>query len=121
MEVPPIEHAHALLSDPFLLGQRLTLRTVTIAARVVRRMLVATGVASIEVPTERRGAALADVGEYAPLLERERMHRLELSPMAPNDVREVEATAPRGARHLPARLRQEVERARRLAHELLGH
>src|SRR3954469_19619705 len=101
MEVAVIEHARALLGDPFLLGQRLTLRTMAVATRVVRRVLVAARVASIEVPTERRSPALHDVGEHALLLARECVRRLELASMASNEVRDVEARAPRGADHLP--------------------
>src|SRR5262245_6350822 len=50
VEVRGIEHACPLRLDPFLLGQRLTLRAMPIAARVVRGMLVLAGRTLVDVP-----------------------------------------------------------------------
>jgi hypothetical protein len=62
VEMLDVEHSCSAFGNPLFLGQRLTLRTVPIATRVVRRMLVAARVAAIDVTTEGRGAALRDVG-----------------------------------------------------------
>jgi hypothetical protein len=57
--------------DPRLPGQRLTLRAVPIATRVVRRVLVAASLASIYVAAHYGGGALRDVGQDTLLLRRE--------------------------------------------------
>jgi hypothetical protein len=62
VEVPDVEHAGSAFSNPLFLGQRLTLRAMPVATRVVRRMLVATRTAAIDVTTEGSGAALRDIG-----------------------------------------------------------
>ena len=62
VKVGHVEHSHGLRFDPLLLGEGLTLRTMPIAARVVRRVLVAAGCTHVEVPTENGGPAVGDVG-----------------------------------------------------------
>ena len=53
VEVRHVEHARSLRLDPFLLGQRLTLRAMPIAARVVEWVLVSAGCAYAHMPAER--------------------------------------------------------------------
>jgi len=57
MKVVGPEHALHACPDPPGLGQSLTLGTVPIAARVVRRTRESTGGARIEVASELSGAA----------------------------------------------------------------
>ena len=100
MKVRHIEHASSLRLDPSLLGQRLTLGTVTVAARVVRRVLVSARGALIEVPAERGRTARLDVGQDAALPGAESRDRFELRSVGTNDVRKVEADGcPCGGSH----------------------
>jgi len=62
VEVPRVEHPRSTRFDPLLLGERLALGAVPIAARVVRGMLVSAPGTSIHVAAEHRGTALRDVG-----------------------------------------------------------
>jgi hypothetical protein len=55
--------------DPACLGQRLALGTVAVPAGVVRRLLVATGHTTVQMPPERSGAAAHDVAHRPLLLE----------------------------------------------------
>jgi hypothetical protein len=48
--------------------------------------------------TENLGTTLSDVGQNAPLLSAEILLGVQLGTMCPNDVRDVEATGPRGAK-----------------------
>lgn len=89
MKVPDVEHALLTLLDPAFLGQRLTLRTVPIAARVIRRMLVSARFASVHVPSEHGRAALRNIRQYSLLGAREFVCLLELGAMRPYDVRNV--------------------------------
>ena len=89
MKVPRVEEMLPTLLDPLFLRERLTLRTVPVATRVVRGVLVATRVALVEMSAEGRRAALGDVGEHSLLRTRER--RLDRGPVSSNDVRQVEA------------------------------
>lgn len=67
MEVRGGQDAFFALFEPFGLRQTLTLRAVTIATRIVRRSLMPTLGAHIEMPAEGRSAA-----------PRDRSHRLAL-------------------------------------------
>src|SRR5262249_33029197 len=58
VEVPYVQLALAALGDPPLLGERLALRAMPVAARVVRGMLVAARRALVDMTPERGGAAL---------------------------------------------------------------
>jgi hypothetical protein len=62
-----VQHALSLLFDPFLLDQRLTLRTVPIAARVVDGLRVVAACTLLEVTTESFGATLRNIGQHAAL------------------------------------------------------
>jgi hypothetical protein len=96
-----VEHTRLLLSYPLFLRQRLTLWTMTIAARVVRWTLVIAIRTPIEMPTQDGCAALRDIGEHTLLLGAKRVLRFERRAMASNDVRDVEAPSPFEARHAP--------------------
>jgi hypothetical protein len=87
VKVLHVEHARALVVDPFLLGKCLTLGTVAVPARVVRWTLVAALEAPIDVPAEHGGATVGDVREHALALRRQPVHRLELGAVSPHDVR----------------------------------
>ncbi len=91
VEVPDVEHLLPTRFDPGLLGQRLTLGTMPIAARVVRRMLVPARLASVDMPAEPRGAALRDVGQDTLLGTGQRPELFESGAMRPHDVRDVKA------------------------------
>jgi hypothetical protein len=78
--------------QPALARLCLTLGTVAIATRVVRRVLVAAGHALIEVPAERGGAALRDVDQDTALASAEPHDRFEPRSMSTNDARKVEAS-----------------------------
>jgi hypothetical protein len=99
VEVPYVEHLCATGFDPFFLGQCLTLRTMAIAAGVVRGVLVSTLNAHVHVAAEDLGAALGDVRQDTLLCHREPLDRLELGAMSAHDVRDVEAPSPWGAGH----------------------
>jgi hypothetical protein len=102
VEVPDVEEPLLTLRDPLLLGERLTLRAMPVAARVVRRVLVAARSAEVDMAPERGGAALRDVRQHPPLLARQRMADLELRPMRAHDVADVVLRSPglrRARRH----------------------
>lgn len=93
---------------------------MSIAARVVDGLMVVAGRAMLEVTTEGFGAALSDVRQRAALPRVDPLRRFKFSSMNSNDVRDVKASALRWARHgwLPRLLWEQLERARRLTHEL---
>ncbi len=102
VEVPYVEHSLPTRFDPGLLGQRLTLGTMPIAARVVRRVLAPAGLAAIDMPAEPRGAALRDVGQDTLLGGAQASNPLESDAMGAHDVRDVKARwAPAGPAHPP--------------------
>jgi hypothetical protein len=78
------------LVNPPSLRERLTLGTVSIAARVVRRMLVSTIGTVIHVPAKRCGAALLNGVQSRTLLKRERAAGPERGAMRAHHVREFE-------------------------------
>ncbi len=125
VEVPDVEQALAALLDPMLLGERLTLRAVPVAARMVRVVHVPARRAVLDMASERGGAALRDVRQHPLLRGGEQVQDLELCAVRAHDVGDVEPRSPdlRRARghglrppHLASR-RQQLERARRVAHE----
>jgi hypothetical protein len=81
-------------------------------------VLVSAGGALIDVPAEPRGAALRNVGQDTLLSGTEASDLFKSSAVRPYDIRNVEARGARAgpAHRLPALLRQQVQRARRLAH-----
>ena len=99
MKMLHVEHPLLLVGNPLFLRERLTLRTMTIAARVVRRTLVSAIQAFVEVPAEGRGATLPNIGEHSLLLWAERMLPFERCAMTSNDVRNVETPGPLEAGH----------------------
>lgn len=64
------EEFTAAFLEPLGLGERLTLRAVTIAAGIVRDLLVTALIARFDVSPESGGSARDDVIQYTPLLER---------------------------------------------------
>ena len=94
MEVPDVEQALGAPVDPLLLGERLALRTMPVAARVVRRMLVVAPRAVVDMASERRGAALPDVRQHPPLLTRQRVQDFEPRAVRAHDVADVEPRSP---------------------------
>jgi len=94
VEVPDVEHSCPAFGNPFLLGQRLTFRTVPIATGIVRWVFVAARLTLINVTSESRGAALGDVRQDTLLLPSQPNDGLELSSVITNDVRDVEAPGP---------------------------
>src|SRR5260370_1281254 len=102
MKVPHVEHSLPTRIDPSFLGQRLTLRTVAIATRVVGRMLVSAPLASIDMAAQPRGAALGDVGQHTLLSRAQSPDLLQAGAMSAHDVRDVEARWPQaGPAHRP--------------------
>src|SRR5260370_35807943 len=94
MKVPHVEHSLPTRIDPSFLGQRLTLRTVAIATRVVGRMLVAAPLASIDMAAQPRGAALGDVGQHTLLSRAQSPDPFETGAMRAHGVRDVQARWP---------------------------
>lgn len=102
VKVPDVQHSLPTRFDPGFLGQRLTLGTMPIAARVVRGVLVSASGALIDMPAEPRGAALRDVGQDTLLGSAQASNPLESDAMGAHDVRDVEARwAPAGPAHPP--------------------
>src|ERR1700690_1505660 len=100
VEVTDVEHSLPTGLYPGFLGQRLTLRTMPIATRVVRRVLAPAGLAAVDVPTQPRGAALGDVGQDTLLGAAQSSDPLEPGAMSTHDVGDVEARwAPTGPAH----------------------
>lgn len=122
VKVRHIEHARSLRLDPFLLGQRLTLRAMPVAARVVGGVLVTAGRALIDMPAEGGGSTRLDVNEDAPLAMAERRRRFEPLAVGTNNVCEVEALSgcPLGS-HASGALRKELEGAWRFTNALPRH
>jgi len=73
-----------LLFDPFFLGERLTLRAVPIAARVVRGTLVAAVLTDVQMAAEYGGATLPDIGEHTTLRAAQVRGALECGAMRAN-------------------------------------
>src|SRR6185437_4438533 len=94
MEVPDVEQALVAPRDPLLLGERLALRAMPVAARVVRRMLVLALRTVFDMASERRGAALPDVRQHPLLLTRQRVQGFEPRAMRAHDVTDVEPRSP---------------------------
>ena len=94
VEVPDIEQPLAALLDPMLLGERLTLRAVPVAARMVRMVLVPARRAVLDMASERRCAALLDVRQHPLLLTRQRVQDFEPRAVRAHDVADVELRSP---------------------------
>src|SRR6185437_5952368 len=94
MEVPDVEQPFAALLDPMLLGERLTLRAVPVAARMVRMVLVPARRAVLDMASERRGAALLDVRQHPLLLTRQGVLGFEPRAVRAHDVADVEPRSP---------------------------
>src|SRR5579859_647578 len=91
VKVPDVEHSHPTRFDPGLLGQRLTLGTMPIAARVVRGVLVTAAGALSDMAAEPRGATLRDVSQDTLLGTSQRPDPFESGALRPHDVRDVKA------------------------------
>jgi hypothetical protein len=72
MKVGLVEQLRLTMLDPLCPGQRLTLWTVPIAARVETVAFVAALIAAFEMSAQRRGATYFDGGHDAPLFARHR-------------------------------------------------
>src|SRR5260370_12446455 len=104
MKVPHVEHSLPTRIDPSFLGQRLTLRTVAIATRVVGRMLVSAPLASIDMAAQPRGAALGDVGQHTLLSRAQSPDPFESGAMSAHRGRDVPARRSQaGPSHWPTR------------------
>jgi hypothetical protein len=99
VKVRNIEQPMTLLLNPLLLRERLTLRAMSIAARVVGRMLVPAGLTDIEMTAERGRAALPDVCQYASLLGVEANLLLQSTSVLTDDIGKLEAWRPGTGRH----------------------
>jgi hypothetical protein len=87
VEVGRIEQTFPLGFNPLLLVERLTLRAMPVAARVVRWVLVAAMLAAfVQVSAECGRAALGDVRQRPPLLGTQVKLTLERSAVLTDDV-----------------------------------
>jgi hypothetical protein len=79
--------------NPTRLRQRLALRAMPIAARVVGRTLVAARAAHIEVPAQGRGSTLLDGAQRCALLRAQRVPLQECLTVRAHDVRQLKRGA----------------------------
>ncbi len=85
-----IEQPASLVFNPLLLHQRLTLRTMPIAARVICRVLETAGLTDIKMAAERGRAASRNIGQHSALLSAEPDRLLESRTMLSDDIGQFE-------------------------------
>lgn len=99
VKVRDIEQSLTLLLNPALLRERLALRTMPIAARVIGGVLVPARLTDIEMAAQDCRAALRNVCQHPPLLSAEANRALESRAMLADDVGEFEVWRPSRGRH----------------------
>ena len=107
VEVVDIEDARHALLDPAGLREALTLRTVSVATRVIRGSFEAALRAHVEVAAQGGCPAHGDRPQGVPLLARERLRLTHRRPVGADDRRHLEpgnqtggtAAGAHGARH----------------------
>ena len=92
MGVPDRQQLAFALGEPLVARVRQALGAMPIATRVERDGAMATGGTAIEMPAQRRGAAVGDRAEHAQMLRRQPgpMRLDEACPVLANDVGHLE-------------------------------